>query len=196
MRNSRLFIFIFLLVLSFAIVSCGSGHKEFVSKFEAAVNSHNVEDVLSFYDRDVTVNMGRQSTNIDREDMRPLAEWDSIVNTRIRLDIIRENGDSIIGRKIEKSEWFRLYGLDSVIFDPWIVLVEDDVITTIFSQLTIESATRMSQASTSVQEWAMQERRKDLNELMPEGSFRYGTEAAIRWLKLLREWRKATGQDQ
>ena len=195
MKMRSLIVFASILIISCLIASCGSGREGFIKKFEAAVNSHSVDSVLAFYANDVTVNMGRVQTPVPREDMRPLAEWDSIVGSQIRLEISRVNGDSIIGRKIEKSEWFRLYGLDSVIFDPWIVLVEDNQITAINAQLTIESATRMSQAYNSVQEWAKTERRHELNELMPDGNFRYGTEMAIRWLKLLREWRKATGQE-
>ena len=193
LRNLTTFISIF--IIACLIASCGSGSEGFIKKFEAAVNSHSVDSVLAYYAPDVTVLMGRQRTPVTREEMRPLAEWDSIVGTKIRIEINRVNGDSVIGRKIERSEWFRLYGLDSVIFDPWIVQVKDNAITSIAAQLTIESATRMSQAYNSVQEWAKAERSYELNELMPEGNFRYGTESAIRWLKLLREWRKATGQE-
>lgn len=132
---------------------------------------------------------------LTRDEMRPMIEWDSIINVQINLEVVRESGDSIICRKIERSEWFRLYGLDSVAFDPWIIRLNNGKIKSIFSRPNVESAVRMSQVSINVQKWADENRPIMLKELMSDGNFQYGTESAIKWLKLLREWRQETGQE-
>jgi len=177
------------------ILSCSSEKANTVEEFEAALNRHDIQQILSFYDRDVTIVMAGVSQNVDREELQPLAEWDKAVKTRVRFEIKDVSGDTVKCSKIESNEWYSLFGIDSVYFDTWNFIIEEGKITKMITRLTMESAVQMQTAMGKFMQWMQANHAEDLEELMPDGQLKYGTETALRWMNLLREWNQARADD-
>ncbi|NIP41937.1 MAG: hypothetical protein GWO41_16630 [candidate division Zixibacteria bacterium] len=181
---------IFLLTL---VLSCGKGLEGKIKAYEDAINSHDVEAVLAFYAEPVTIEMGRVSSPLTETELRPLAEWDSIVNTEVSFTVKETRGDTVYCTKTETNDWYKAFTIDTLYFDPWIAVFEDGKIRQITYVHTPESIRRMAEAYKSFYDWAYEERPIKLKELMPEGQPIRGVTSAKKWMEILTEWREETG---
>ncbi len=184
-KISRALVLILVLAL---FAACSPSLESRIEKFEAAINSGNVSDVMLFYSDVVTVEVGGVSTPMDDVELRQLAEWDSIVHTHVHFTIKGVSRDTVTCIKTESNDWYRAFGIDTVYFDPWVFIFEDDLIRGMKSTLTQESTQRMAGAFREFYTWAYENRPRKLKELMPEGKPIYGPGSAKKWMELLKEW--------
>lgn len=182
-----------LILLMGLFAACSPSLESRVKKFEDAINSGNVSDVMLFYSNVVTVEVGGVSTPMDAVELRQLAEWDSIVHTHVHFTITGMSKDTVTCIKSESNEWYGAFGIDTVYFDPWVFTFEDGLIRSMRSTLTPESQSQMTGAFEKFYAWAYQNRPRKLKELMPEGKPIYGPTSAQKWMELLKEWREDTG---
>ncbi len=187
-RFLKLAIFIILIVL---LQACSSEKANVVKEFEDALNRHDIQEILTYYDRDVTIVMGGVSQNVDREQMQPLAEWDKVVDSYVRFDIREVSGDTVKCTKTETNEWYRLFGIDSVYFETWDFIIEEGKITKMMTRLTMRSQAQMGMAMGNFMKWLRQDNPELVEELIPKGQPQFGAESAQRWMDLLRQWREA-----
>jgi len=184
------FLYILLVICVTAILACSSENKDFVKSFEDAINSHDVDRVMSFYSTEVSIMMSGVANSLFREEMRPMAEWDAAVNTQVHFRVVNISGDTITCIKEEQNDWFRLFEIDTIFFDPWQIVVENGKITAMMSELTRRSAMAMQRGMNTFMNWASIKHPQELLALMPDGEFTYGADAANKWLELVREWRE------
>ena len=188
--KKKTFLYILLVICVTAILTCSSENKDFVKSFEDAINSHDVDRVMSFYDREVAIVMNGVPNSLFHDEIRPMAEWDAAVNTQVHFRVVNISGDTITCIKEEQSEWFRLFDIDTVFFDPWQFVVENGKITAMMSELTRGSTMAMQKGMKAFMNWASIKHPQELTALMPEGEFTKGADAANKWLELVRKWRE------
>ena len=187
------FALISILILLVLTVSCGDGPEAKIKAFEEAINSHDVDAVLAFYTEPVTIEMGRTSRPLTETELRPLAEWDSIVNTQVSFTVKETRGDTVFCSKTETNDWYKAFTIDTIYFDPWIAVFEEGKIRQITYIHTRESIRKMAEAYKGFYDWAYEERPIKLKELMPEGQPIRGVTSAKKWMEILAEWREETG---
>jgi hypothetical protein len=190
------YLYILLVICLTAILACSSEKKDLVNSFEEAINCHDVDLVMSFYDREVSIVMSGVTNTLFHDEMRPMAEWDAAMNTKVHFRVVDIKGDTVNCVKEEQSDWFRLFDIDTVLFDPWQFIIEKGKITAMSSKLSGKSALAMQYGMKAFTNWASIKHPKELEALMPEGVFTFGTDAANRWLELVREWRETVEKNK
>ncbi len=178
-----------LVLLMFIFLSCAPKLDERVKTYEQAYNSHDVEKIMSFYADDIKFEVVGFFVKEGKEEVRSLTEYDATVNIHMSISNIKINGDTATFTLIESNDWFRLAGVEELVYEPNRIVFRNGLITEIRAEITPESAKAASKAWQTMMQWASKEHSEALAELMPGGKFIYTAETAKKWLELLKEWR-------
>jgi len=157
-----------------------------------AYNSHDVEKLMSFYTDDIRFEVVGFFVKEGKEDIRKLTEYDAAVNVHMSISNIKVSGDTVTFTLIESNDWFRLAGVEELIYEPNRIVFHGGLIKEIKTEITPESAKAAGEAWQAIMQWASKERSEELADLMPGGEFIYSAESARKWLALLRQWREVT----
>lgn len=190
--NAPLFCVVVSLMIMF--LSCAPDLAARVNAYAQAYNSHDVEKIMSFYSDDIRFEAVGFFVKEGKEDVQNLTEYDAAVNIHMTISNIKVRGDTATFTLIESNDWFRLAGIEELIYEPNRVVFQDGLIKEIRAEITPESAKTVGKAWQTIMQWASRERSEALAELMPGGKFMYTAESAQKWLKLLKDWREATQQ--
>lgn len=181
-------------LLLFFVMTLGCAPKPAsrLKAYQEALNSHDVDRVMSFYAEDIRFEVIGGHVKKGKENLRGWAEWDAAVNCHLTFTDLVVRGDTVTCKAIEQNDWYRLAGIEKVYYGSNTIIFRDELITKIKAELTEESARAIGEAFQSITEWASQERSQQLAELMPEGKIVYSAETAKGWLALLRERQEET----
>ncbi|UCD93831.1 MAG: nuclear transport factor 2 family protein [Candidatus Zixiibacteriota bacterium] len=176
-------------IIALSITACSKQDRiGLVKTFEAAYNNHDVEDALALLAEGTVLEKDiRKFNGLDK--IRALARYDSVMNARWTFADLQQKGDSVVFRAVERSEWFRLIGVDEYRYDTCIMTFEGERIKSIRLVSSPITARILGMGLQSVADWASDERLVQLNDLLSSG---FTQESAQGWLDILSAWREET----
>ncbi|MEJ2216179.1 MAG: nuclear transport factor 2 family protein [Gemmatimonadota bacterium] len=158
--------------------------------YVAAVNSHDVSKALAFHTSDPEFVILGQPPIRGRDAMRSLLQWDSVLNSHIRMEPSRWLGDTLILKAgSERNAWFEGIGLDSIRYSAGTRIVyQGDRIKEVHpSDLVPQSAAEFQAKAEAFFRWA-QTNAPEVAQLAPGGSFKYDRGSAAVWLQVLQRY--------
>ena len=120
--------------------------------------------------------------------MRTLEIWDSTLNSNLRLEALQVSGDSAYCRIIENNDWFLAVGIEDLVHDPAVFVIEDNRIKKIIGYPSEITGKKIEQVIGSIMQWSQQTQDSTIYELIPNGQFLYSADAAQKWLNLFERW--------
>jgi hypothetical protein len=166
-------------------------HREALFReYVAAVNAHDVSKALGYYAPDVEFVIPGQDPIRGTDANRSLLEWDSVMNSRIRMVPSGWAGDTLtMAAGSERNAWFRGIGLDSIRYAAGTrVVYRGDRIKGIYpANLEPGSAAAFQARAQAFFAWA-QANAPEVAQLAPGGLFKYDGASAEAWLEVLRRY--------
>ena len=156
-----------------------------VQSYFEAHNRHEIDKVLSFCHPDIVFDLENTWVKYGHEEIRQLEEWDSTLNSQRILEITRVRPDSIFSRVIERNDWFKAAGIEEVVHDQVLFIIEKDKIRRIEARPSARTAQELLSVMGSLVQWSQITGDSTLFSLMEGGEFVYSEEAALQWLDLL-----------
>ena len=180
-----------ILVLGFVlIISCKKDQtRNTIISYIDAHNEHNTVEELSHYHQEILFELKDTWTKSGIEEMRSLSIWDSVLNSNLQLEDIKISGDSAFCKIIENNDWFSAVGINDLIHDPTVFVIEDNKIKKIIAYPSRETGTKVHEVIGSIMQWSQKHQDSTIYELIPNGAFVYSAEAAHTWLDLIERWK-------
>lgn len=176
------------------VLSCAPDLSERIRQYVTAYNSHDVEKIMSFYTHDIRFENVGVWVKTGKQEVRKITEWDVATHIVMRVANVSVQGDTVTFLLFETNDWLQLAGIGEVLYEPTGIVFRDGQIAFVQAKLNEKSLNRWMPIWNSILAWAKENRSDRLAEVMPEGTFVFGTDYAHKWLELLEEWRKATGK--
>lgn len=182
------------LMLCVLLASCAFDLIERVKAYESTYNAHDIEKLMAFYTDDIKFEIVGVWVKQGKEAVRELAEWDKATNLHMSISDISVSGDTVTFKLVEANDWWKLAGMGEAHYEPTVIVFRNGLISDIRATMTQDGLDAFARIWPLIISWARQHRADELKELLPGGEFVYGTDAARKWLTLLREWRAANEQ--
>ncbi|MBE0556236.1 MAG: hypothetical protein IH628_03305 [Proteobacteria bacterium] len=125
------------------------------------------------------------------EALRALAQWDSVLHTRLTFHDMVTEGDTVFANVAESNDWLSAFGIEELTHPTTLVIFRDGAILRIESETDTAGTNAIQRSLDAVLEWAIVEHPQTVRDLVSEAGFRYNAESAHRWLRLLEEWKNA-----
>lgn len=181
-------------VLLTAGVSPASG-ADLKGRFEAyrrAMNSHDLQAVLSCLAADYEFKVANSSYKVAKKDIIGQLEWDFATNARSAYGDIQIKGNTISTVLTEQNDFYKAIGIPERKYQFTFVYNDQGLIKEAILEKSLSSSEAFDTALKPALEWARKERPGELAEIYPDNNFVYNKEMAKRWLRLLGDWHKAT----
>jgi len=159
-----------------------------VFEYERRVNSDNVQGVLELFAENAIYELRDTFVLEGKDALRGLAEWDSVLHTRLTFHDITTLGDSVLTNVSETNDWLSAVGVEELVHPSTLIVFQNGLIVRIDSETDTTGTNAIRRALDEVLAWAVVERPETVHRLVDEAGFRYSGENAATWLKLLREW--------
>ena len=183
----KTFLKITLILLLFIFCSCSPNNESIVKNYIIDHNLHNVEKSLSYYSDDITFELVGTWIKSGKKEIKSLEEWDSAVNSNLKLNLFKTSGDTLLYTVKEKNDWFSAIGIEQINYDSVLFIIENGKINKIIAIPLPEINIKIGKAMNSIMNWAAQTK-TSLTDLIPNGKFIYSKESAKKWLSLLKRW--------
>lgn len=167
-----------------------SNPKEIITAYQDAQNAHDTDLALSFFAPNIRYEMVGIWVMQGLEELRALAEWNAAISNQLILGKIKMRNNRLECQAKETNDWLKLVGIDAVYYDAIKFEFENDKISIVRAKIAPKSEMAMDRATNRVMRWALEESPDEIGDIMPRGLFKYGREAAEKWLALLKEWRQ------
>ena len=126
-----------------------------MSSYKEALNSHNVESLLSYYHNDIVFNIPDLMMHISGKDvLRGVAEYDSVLNTIMELSNITLSNDTVFCSIRETNDWMSAAGISSAFYPKSIFVVKENKIIYIEADLADSCLKNFSDLFGSFLPWA------------------------------------------
>jgi hypothetical protein len=181
-------LFIGALVVFAASCSKKIDNEKILKAYLKSHNTHNIESEISLFHKDATFVMYKQQPITD---IRKLVTWDASIKSNLNYKSWEVKGDTIIvGKIVEKNNWFSHAGIPKIIYKPGTRFVFKDgkIFEIRVSEMTEESVIAVNDMFSQFMNWAFEHYPEKLNELMPNGQFDFSIKKAETWFKLMDEW--------
>jgi len=169
---------------------------EILNKYFEYRNAHDIDKTLSLFSDSAVFVMDANNKQAGKANIRKLENWNAAIYGQLSIPRMRIKGDTVhMSRITEVNQWYLAIGIDSVVYNEGTYAIVKNGLITEFCPATlernsgIESTTKLRQFMT----WATENRKTDVDNLMPNRQFDFKTENAFRWIELMREWRVETG---
>jgi len=179
-------------------ISCSSsgGLEDKILGLQDAINSHNSSRIGSFYADSVIFQVAGGLMIQGKNELLKYEEWNKAVNTQWSFQNIIAKGDTVFCKLIDKNRWYELADIDSVIYSEVSYVFYNKKIISVILEVSKESEQAIKVATQTIQSWAYENSRRQLEELAAGGNMKYDTETADKWMQLIRDWRQGTGMPE
>lgn len=129
--------------------------------------------------------------------LNELFAWDSVLESSLNFEGIREIGDTIfIERVVEKNLFFSNLGIPAIHYLPGTRFVRNqNRISGVYpAPFDTASEARVVEVFGRILPWLSANRPDDFRRLLPDGKFQYDAGRAERWLEIIREWKDHDAQ--
>ena len=179
--------FFYLLI---AIFGCTNKQAtELIKSYEQAHNAHDIDKSLSFFHQEIIFELKGVWTKSGKEAIRSLEEWDAALNSHLKFEFIRFNGDSVFCKIIESNDWFRAIDMETLTHEPTVFIIKNDLIHKILAFPSEKDGMKIQAAIGSVYQWSSDVQDSTIYELIQGPEFIYSEAAAKKWLKILARWK-------
>jgi hypothetical protein len=158
------------------------------------LSAKTLDEALSALAPDYHLWFGRrEGAGMDRASVAKMLEWDYALHPRHRIDRIDVNGDTVTVQAHEDNDFSLLIGFAG--WDATSTYVVDNQ-HLIASQLYVprEGQPEWRPSLDKPLAWIREHHPDALSRVYPDGKLAQTRAAALEWVSLLRQWRKATGQ--
>jgi hypothetical protein len=169
----------------------GDDLKERFEAYRRAMNSHDLQSVLSFLAADYEFKVANSNYKVAKKDITGQLEWDFAVNARTAYGDIQIKGNTISTVLTEQNDFYKAIGISERKYQFTFVYNDQGLIKEAILEKSLSSAEAFDAALKPALEWGRKERPKELAEIYPNNNFVYNTQMAKRWLRLLSDWHKA-----
>ncbi len=185
MKNNILFIFSLLI-----FISCSKEKtQEVVKSYITAHNTHDIENVLAFYDENIVFELKGVWTKKGVSEMQFFEEWDAALNSNLKLESITSKGDTVFCRVVENNDWFRAIDITDLVHDPVVFVVNNGKIKKIIAYPSEKTGKEIEAAIGVLYQWSQKVKDSTINDLIQNGQFVYSAKAAEKWLDLFNKWK-------
>ena len=188
--------------LSFALVStallflnCYPSKKDMVMKYFDAVNKHEPGAELSLLSDNITYSVVESFTLRGKDELRNLAEYNSIIHSKFVYSNLTEYEDTVICQVTENNDWLAALGITSVAYEYAKFVVRHKYIWDIIIKMNDKSIDEISSKTEPLIDWASNNKPDVLNDIRPDGEFIYNKVTAEMWLQLVREYNASKGEE-
>lgn len=179
------------------VISCAKPDlRVLVKNYEQAYNSHDLEQIMSFYADDIKFEVVDVVELSGKIEVKGLTEYDIALNIQLMFENIKVRGDSAICDLTENNDWLKAMNIEAAHYSPTIFIFEDGLIQQIKATETPETKDAISSAVKALKEWTSKNRPEKLKEMMPEGKFVYNAINAKKVIELIHEWEEAVKEKQ
>lgn len=160
-----------------------------VFEYERRVNADNVEGVLELWADDGVYELKGTALLKGKEALRGLAEWDSVLQTRLTFHEMTTEGDTVLVNVVESSKWLTAVGIEQLVHPSTIIIFRGGLISRIESETDTVGTNAVNRSLDAVLSWALTARPQAVRRLVSDTGLQYTGENAALWLQLLEEWR-------
>jgi len=185
-----------IIIISLFILSCSKNNLRLVKTLEDLHNSHDIDGVMSLYHDSITFELVGIWVKSGKEEIRELEEWDSALNSNLKFQTFEIKGDSVFCKVIEKNDWFKAVGIEKIIHDPTVFIIEKGSIKKIIAYPSEKIGKEIGAIIGSIYAWSNKTGDSTIFELIKDEEFIYSEDTAKKWLELLNKWNKSISTDQ
>ncbi len=164
---------------------------DLVNEFVESKNHHDVNDIMRFYADNITSHLAGIWLTQGREAIQSITEWEVVMKPTYKISHIALFGDSVRCRLTESNEWLRIMGVESIIYEPFMLTFKDNRIAAINAQFSIDSFKIYQNAWTIITDWLRENNPEKLAAFFIGDKFKYCGTTAHQWLDLVSEYQKA-----
>lgn len=186
-RRSGLF-FVVLIISSFVLSSCGKPPKEILAAYEQAYNRHDINKIVSFYSDNVVLDLSILSKLKGKENLRNYAEYDSVMNSQIKISDIATSGNESMFVMSLTNDLYKTIGIDTAKYS-MAFTIEGGKITKMTGTTTRETDVKIQSFSKKFMLWAAKNKLDELNQMMPDGRFNYTAGNAKKYIDMVLEYK-------
>lgn len=165
--------------------------KEIVMAYQEAHNAHDIDGALSYLSPKIRFGMTGLWVREGLDEVRELEEWDAVMNSQLGFNDFKMRNQRLECIGTETNDWYTKVGITQVNYASIKFEFEGDKIRHIRAQISPKDEMRVDRAVNDVVRWAIEIYPDEIHALVPRGVFRYGHDQALRWKKLLDEWKQA-----
>ncbi len=178
-------------VLIILIFSCSPNLTQLTQNYPTVYNTHNVNDIVNLYADDAVFEVVGQFSLSDKDQIRGITKYDSVLNIKMSVSNIETVRDSVFCNLTETNDWLKIAEIGEAHYSV-IFIFKDGLISKISASANPETANAFNNVLTPLMIWAKDNKSDLLTEMMPDGKFIYNAENATKTLALLTEWKERT----
>ncbi len=161
---------------------------ELLVNFITAKNRRDVSGVLSFYAEDISGKLAGIWQRDGKKSMQGITEWEAAMNPTYKVSHTMILKGRVRCRLTESNEWLRRMGVESIVYEPFLITVDDGQITAINAEFAIDSFKKYQHAWTAVAEWIEEKHPEQFAVLFDRRGFEYNGATARQWLDLTKKY--------
>ena len=165
--------------------------KEIVIAYQDAHNAHDIEGVLNYFSPAIRYGMTGLWVREGFDEIRALEEWDTVMNSQLVFSDFKVRNQRLECTGTETNDWLKMVGIEEIRYEPMKFEFDGDKIRHIRVQIAPKFEMMVDRAVNDVVRWALELYPDEITDLVPRSVFKYGHAQALRWIKLLEEWKKA-----
>ncbi len=167
--------------------------EQVVRNYIEAQKNHQIDLSLQYFDEETAFMLpGEITTLTGMENIRQMAQYDSVMNTRLHIESLRVDGNTVTCRVTETNRWLDIAGLPPLQYDSTLFYVFGGKIRKIVAFPADSSLRALSDATDHFIRWLAQTHPREATALLSGDGFSYNTANAETLLKFLSEWRDST----
>ena len=180
-------VFFILSILFVVLFACSQNSDDLAKRYPVIYNTHNVEEIVSLYTDDAVFEVVGQFSLSGNNQIHGITKYDSVLNISMSIGDIEARGDTVICSLAETNDWLKISEIGEANYTV-IFIFEDGLIKHLRAEAKPETQQAFGKVLSPLMEWAKENKKDLLTEMMPEGRFIYNAENARKILALLRSW--------
>ncbi len=178
-------VFLLLLVMD----ACAPDPAGLAKRFSQTYNTHHVKNIMTLYADNAVFGVSGKLTLAGKDTIQLLTQYDSVLNSHMVFSNIEAKGDTVFCDLAETNDWYKAAGIDEAYYSMKLVF-HKGLITLLQAEQDPGTEKAVGQVLSPLMDWAYENRKKELADMMPEGKFIYNAENAKTSLALLRDWKQ------
>ena len=170
--------------------ACAPDPAGLAKRFFATYNTHHVNNIVALFADNAVWELSGKLTLTGKDTIRLLTQYDSVLNTHMVFSNITEKGDTVSCDLAETNDWYKAAGIDEAYYSMKLVF-HKGLITLLQADQDPGTEKAVGQVLLPLMDWAYENRKKELADMMAGGKFIYNAENAKRSLALLRDWKQS-----
>jgi limonene-1,2-epoxide hydrolase len=193
MKHGKIISYILFPLLFIPGCSTTPSPEQVVRNYVEAQKNHQIDLSLEYFDEETAFMLPGGITSLTgMENIRQMAQYDSVMNTQLHIESLRVDGNLVTCRIFETNRWLDLAGLPPLRYDSTLFYVVGGKIRKIVAFPADSSVRALSQSTDTFIRWLAQTHPKEATELLSGGGFSFNAANADILLKFLAEWRDST----